>query len=116
MSFKTWKFVFTNVRFRSWSSKSLSVNAALIVRLRMSSHVTSSARLNFLVKTDVIFSMTSFSNSGAETFFEQGGGGGRGGGRKKIKNVIGFPKITNPLYQPVISIGAGSNTFRRHFT
>jgi len=29
LSFKTWKAVFTNVRFRSWSSKPLSVNAAL---------------------------------------------------------------------------------------
>jgi len=29
LSFKTWKAIFTNVRFRSWSSKPLSVNAAL---------------------------------------------------------------------------------------
>jgi len=27
-NFKTWKAVLTNVRFRSWSSKPLSVNAA----------------------------------------------------------------------------------------
>jgi len=27
--FKTWKSVFTNVRFRFWSSKPLSVNASL---------------------------------------------------------------------------------------
>jgi len=30
LSFKTWKSDFTNVRFRSWSSKPLSVNAALV--------------------------------------------------------------------------------------
>jgi len=30
---KTWKLVFTNVRFRSWSSKLLSVNAALVTPL-----------------------------------------------------------------------------------
>jgi len=29
LSLKSWKAVFTNVRFRSWSSKPLSVNAAL---------------------------------------------------------------------------------------
>jgi len=29
LNFKTWKFVFTNVRFLSWSSKPFSVNAAL---------------------------------------------------------------------------------------
>jgi len=28
LSIKTWKSFFTNVRFRSWSSKPLSVNAA----------------------------------------------------------------------------------------
>jgi len=27
---ETWKAVFSNVRFRSWSSKPLSVNAALV--------------------------------------------------------------------------------------
>jgi len=32
--FKIWKFVFTNVRFRSWLSKALSVNAALDEKLR----------------------------------------------------------------------------------
>jgi len=31
-NFKTWN-VFTNVRFRSWSSKLLCVNAALLYRL-----------------------------------------------------------------------------------
>jgi len=29
LTFKIWKSVFTNVRFRYWSSKPLSVNAAL---------------------------------------------------------------------------------------
>jgi len=33
LSFKTWKSVFTNVRFRSWLSKPLSVNAALLMNL-----------------------------------------------------------------------------------
>jgi len=33
LNFNIWKPVFTNVRFRSWSSKPLSVNAALVINL-----------------------------------------------------------------------------------
>jgi len=33
LSFKTWKSVFTNVGFRSWSSKPLSVNAVWVSRV-----------------------------------------------------------------------------------
>jgi len=31
LSFKIWKSVYTNFRFRSWSSKPLSENAALVL-------------------------------------------------------------------------------------
>jgi len=39
LSFKTWKSVFTNVRFRSWLSKPLCVNAALFNELTYSIHI-----------------------------------------------------------------------------